>query len=126
MSRFSFSSTGSTNNTEDWLRRMSTGTIFERLDPYAKAGVAALASATPRGTGKTAASWSYKIESSGGSTTIVWLNSNVHNGFPVAVMLQYGHGTGTGGYVSGRDYINPAIKPVMDEILDNVVKELNR
>lgn len=89
------------------------------LDKYGKAGVDALASATPVDTGQTAASWYYKIERGQGSITITFYNSNNQNGVPIAIILQYGHGTGTGGWVEGRDYINPAIRPVFD----NLVKE---
>lgn len=122
---FNFESKGDFNNAEKFLSKLLKGDMFRSLESYAKQGVAALSSATPREFGTTAASWSYEIERTGDSTTIIWTNSHREKGFPVAVMLQYGHGTGTGGYVQGRDYINPAIKPVMDKIADGVWKAVN-
>lgn len=119
---FSFESSGSFNNTESFLKKLLAGDLFRTLDGLAKQGVAALSAATPVESGVTAGSWSYEIKRSRDQTEIVWTNSNLKNGFPVAVMLQYGHGTGTGGYVQGQDYINPAIKPVMDKIADGVWK----
>ena len=93
------------------------------LDKYGRAGVAALASATPVDSGLTASSWYYKIENKGGSVTISFHNSSIQNGVPIAIILQYGHGTGTGGWVEGRDYINPAIQPIFDEIANNAWRE---
>lgn len=92
------------------------------LEANAQAGVAALEAATPAESGLAAGSWGYKIESSKGRHSIVWTNNDIEDGFPVAIMLQYGYGTGTGGYVEGRDYINPALKPVFDRISDQVWK----
>lgn len=94
------------------------------LDKYGRAGVDALASATPVDTGKTAGSWYYEITNKHGSAVISFRNSNVQNGVPIAIILQYGHGTGTGGWVQGRDYINPAIQPVFDQIVDTAWKEV--
>ncbi|QFG09131.1 hypothetical protein PBI_SPORTO_23 [Arthrobacter phage Sporto] len=122
MPKISFSQKGSFTKTENFLTKMSRGEIFTLLEGYAREGVAALAAATPVDSGETAASWSYKITRSPGRTTITWTNSHVVNGAPVAIMLQYGHGTGTGGYVQGRDFINPAIKPVFDKIADRTWK----
>lgn len=99
---------------------MRSGDIHKSLDAAAKMGVNALASAVPKDSGLAADSWSYTIENSRGSVSITWTNNDVENGFPVAIMLQYGYGTGTGGYVQGRDYINPAMKPVFDDIADQV------
>lgn len=96
------------------------------LDKYGQAGVNTLSSATPVDSGKTANSWYYKIENRKGSTAIVFCNSNVQNGVPIAIILQYGHGTGTGGWVEGRDYINPAIQPIFDEIANHAWKEVTR
>jgi hypothetical protein len=96
--------------------------ILSTLDQYGQQGVAALALATPIETGRAAFSWGYEVEVQNGVYSITWTNSDVENGFPVAVMLQYGYGTGTGGYVRGRNYINPAIKPVMDKIAEEVWK----
>ena len=94
------------------------------LERYGKAGVAALSAATPTDTGLTAKSWSYEIAITKGSYEIRFNNSNVQNGVPIAIILQYGHGTGTGGWVEGRDYINPAIRPIFDKIAENVWKEV--
>lgn len=94
------------------------------LDKYGKAGVEALSSATPVKTGLTASSWSYEIKHTNGSAVIEFHNSNINKGVPIAIILQYGHGTGTGGWVEGRDYINPAIQPIFDEIVEDVWKEV--
>ena len=96
------------------------------LDKYGKEGVAALASATPVDSGLTANSWHYEIQNSNGSVTINFNNSNIQNGVPIAIILQYGHGTGTGGWVQGRDYINPAIQPVFDRIANQAWKEVTK
>lgn len=118
----SFKSNGSFKKTEDFLRKMAKGDIYQSLDSEALRGVDALVSATPLDSGLAATSWTYKIERSKGSCRITWMNTDVENGFPVAIMLQYGYGTGTGGYVQGRDYINPAMKPIFDSIADKVWK----
>jgi hypothetical protein len=118
----SFSVTGSTKRTEAFLRKAAKGDIFRSLDASAQEGVSALVSGTPVDSGLAADSWGYEIERSGKSVTIKWTNKDVENGFPVAIMLQYGHGTGTGGYVQGQDYINPAMRPVFDRIADQVWK----
>ena len=94
------------------------------LDSYGRQGVEALSAATPYDTGNTAGSWYYKIIRQEGSISLVFYNSNVNKGVPIAVVLQYGHGTGTGGWVEGRDYINPAIQPIFDDILNNMQKEV--
>lgn len=96
------------------------------LDKYGREGVAALASATPVETGKTAASWYYKVEHNNGRATISFFNSNIQNGVPIAIILQYGHGTGTGGWVEGRDYINPAIQPIFDKIVESAWREVTK
>lgn len=107
--------------TEEYLEKLHRQDYLKILDSCAKEGVEALRSATPKKTGLTAASWSYEIVRGAGHTRIYWKNDNVtRDGQPIAIMLQYGHGTGTGGYVVGRDYINPAIKPVFDSIADKV------
>jgi hypothetical protein len=117
------SSTGSWDDTTKFLDRMSKGDIFDALEAQAQRGVSALAAATPLDSGVTAASWSYEVVKNGGDYTIWWKNSHIDaDGTPIAIMLQYGHGTGTGGYVQGRDYINPAIRPIFDEIEDSVWK----
>jgi hypothetical protein len=96
------------------------------LDRFGKDGVAALASATPVDTGLTASSWYYKIERKEGIATISFCNSNIQNGVPIAIILQYGHGTQNGGWVEGRDYINPAIQPVFDKIAENAWREVTK
>ncbi len=95
-----------------------------RLESYAAVGVLAFANATPKRTGKTAASWRSEVSVSDKEIRIDWMNDNINKGVPIAVILQYGHGTGTGGYVQGRDYINPAIQPIFDKIADAVWKEV--
>lgn len=96
------------------------------LDKYGREGVAALASATPVKTGKTASSWVYEIKRQNGSVSIIFKNTNIVNGVPIAIILQYGHGTGTGGWVEGRDYINPAIQPIFDEIANKAWREVTK
>ena len=96
------------------------------LDRYGREGVAALASATPIDSGRTASSWYYKIEHKNGSATISFLNSNIQNGVPIAIILQYGHGTRNGGWVQGRDYINPAIQPIFDKIANDAWREVTK
>ena len=96
------------------------------LDKYGRAGVAALASATPIDTGLTASSWYYEIENTKETVEISFHNSNIQNGVPIAIILQYGHGTGTGGWVEGRDYINPAIQPIFDDIANEAWREVTK
>lgn len=115
-------SSGSFENTERFLKKMSKSDILKALGGYGAEGVRALAGATPVDSGLTASSWGYETFKRGGTYNIVWTNTNVHNGIPVAILLQYGHGTRTGGYVSGRDYINPAIQPIFDRIAADVWK----
>lgn len=112
----SASTSGSWDETEAWLKKMSSGSaIFARLEHFGQAGVAALSSATPRESGETADAWFYEIIQKQGSWSIVWGNNHVEDGRQIAVLLQYGHGTRTGGYVAGRDYINPALRPIFDQ-----------
>lgn len=118
----SFSSSGDFQKTEKFLKALSSGDIFKVLDGYGQAGVSALRAATPSQSGATSAMWSYKVEKSRGSYSISWTNSNMAGGVPLVILLQYGHGTGTGGYVAGRDFINPAMKPIFDKIADGVWK----
>lgn len=94
------------------------------LDKYGRQGVAALESATPKDTGLTSKSWKYEIKQSKGSVSISFYNTNIQNGVPIAILLQYGHGTRNGGWVQGRDYINPAIQPIFDEIAKSAWKEV--
>lgn len=96
------------------------------LDKYGKEGVEALKAATPVDTGLTADSWYYKVTYGDGSATLEFHNSNVNKGVPIAIVLQYGHGTGTGGWVEGRDYINPAIQPIFDKLVEEAWKEVTK
>ncbi len=120
------SSQGSFENTESFLKRMKDKSIFEALSRYGDEGVNALSMATPKDSGKTASSWTYEIERTPTSWAIIWNNTNIVNGTPVAVLIQVGHGTGTGGYVAGRDYINPALRPIFDKIAASIWKEVTR
>lgn len=123
MSGVSFEVGGSYKKTEAWLQKLARGDFYQGLDKFAQAGANALGDATPRDTGLAGSSWSYKIEKSRASLTISWFNTDVENGgFNVAVMLQYGYSTGTGGYVQGVDYINPAMRPIFDQIEAQVRK----
>lgn len=117
-----FSSRGDLKNLEKFLNKAQRGDWYRQVEPLAKRGVAALAAATPKDTGETSAGWDYKITRKGNGITIEWLNRSSDGGFNTALMLQLGHGTGTGGYVQGRDYINPAMRPVFDQIADGVWK----
>lgn len=109
-----------------FLEKSKNSVKHSGLDRYGEEGVAALASATPKDSGLTASSWYYKIEQGNGAVSISFHNSNIQNGVPIAVILQYGHGTGNGGWVQGRDYINPAIQPIFDKIVNNAWKEVNK
>lgn len=112
--------------TNRFLKKLKEFQIRRVLDKYGQKGVSALASATPVRTGTTSRSWLYRIESNGDSHTIYWTNTNENRGVNIALILQYGHGTGRGGYVSGRDYINPAIQPIFDAIVEEAWKELSK
>ena len=117
---------GNFNKTENFLKRASRLDIRRILERYAKEGVAALSAATPVDSGLTASSWGYEITINRGSYVISWTNSNINDGVPIAIILQYGHGTGTGGWVEGRDYINPAIQPIFDKIADEAWREVTK
>lgn len=117
---------GDFSRTSNFLKRSKEMDIRRVLERYGKQGVAALASATPVDSGFTASSWYYEIETTNTNSTIKFCNSNIQNGVPIAVILQYGHGTGTGGWVEGRDYINPAIKPVFDKIVNDAWREVTK
>ena len=115
-------SKGSFKNLEAFLDKMSKPTIREILSQYGRKGVYALSTATPSESGISAESWDYKVDVRKGSYSITWTNSNVVDGVPVVILLQYGHATGTGGYVEGYDFINPAIKPVFNTISEEAWK----
>ena len=108
------------------LERLKEAARIGILDKYGQEGVAALAAATPVDSGVTANSWYYEIERTKNSATIRFNNSNIQNGVPIAIILQYGHGTGTGGWVQGRDYINPAVRPIFDRIKNDAWREVTR
>lgn len=107
-----------------YLERLKEAVKLGDLNKYGRQGVQALSSATPIESGETANSWYYKINHTKESVSITFHNSNIQNGVPIAIILQYGHGTGTGGYVEGRDYINPAIQPIFDKIAEDAWKEV--
>ena len=117
-------SKGDFNNTFRFLKKMSNFKVNKILEKYGAMGVSALAAATPMDSGLTANSWGYEISVGKEGATIYWTNTNQNNGIYIAVILQYGHGTGTGGYVQGRDYINPAIRPVFDKIAEEAWMEV--
>lgn len=120
----SIESKGDFSKTKSFLKKSSKVNVDLILHKYGQIGVSALSTATPKDTGKTASSWYYTIEKNDGRYSIVWSNSNVVNGVPIAIILQYGHGTKNGGYVSGKDYINPATKKVFEKIADEVWREV--
>jgi hypothetical protein len=121
-----FSHKGDFSKTTGFLERAKEVIHLGKLDKYGREGVAALASATSVDSGLTSKSWYYKIVNKKGSAKITFYNSNVNQGVPIAIILQYGHGTRNGGWVQGRDYINPAIQPIFDKIVDNAWKEVTR
>jgi len=126
MDLVTFTEKGSFRNTERYLSRLSSGDLSAILNKYGTLGVSALSNATPRDSGLTAESWYYTIISKPGYYSIRWHNRHVEDGVPIAVILQYGHGTGTGGYVQGRDYIMPAIQPLFDKIAADAWREVTR
>ena len=109
-----------------FLERAEEAVELGDLDRYGREGVAALSSATPIDSGKTAESWYYEIKNQNGSVSINFLNSNINKGVPIAVILQYGHGTRNGGWVQGQDYINPSIRPIFDEIAESAWREVTK
>jgi hypothetical protein len=109
-----------------FLKKAKEAVRLGDLDKYGREGVAALASATPIDSGETASSWSYKITNKKGLVKITFHNSNIQNGVPIAIILQYGHGTRNGGWVQGRDYINPSIQPIFDKIVNEAWREVTK
>ena len=122
----SFRQKGDFSKLTRFLERAKNLVHLSDLDRYGREGVAALASATPVDTGKTAASWYYDIKINRESASITFDNSNIQNGVPIAIILQYGHGTRNGGWVEGRDYINPVIQPIFDKIAEEAWKEVTK
>jgi hypothetical protein len=122
----SFRQKGDFSKTMRFLEKAKHAVRLGDLDRYGREGVAALASATPVESGLTASSWYYKVEYTSGSATISFHNSNIQNGVPIAIILQYGHGTRNGGWVQGRDYINPVIQPLFDKIANDAWGEVTK
>ena len=120
----SFRQKGDFSKLTRYLVKTKSAVKVRDLDRFGKEGVAALASATPADSGLTAKSWYYKIEHKHDSSTIMFCNSNIQNGVPIAIILQYGHATRNGGWVEGRDYINPTIQPIFDKIAECAWKEV--
>lgn len=119
-------SKGNWNQTNAYLNRMLSREHLAVLNKFGPIGVSALASATPKESSLTANSWTYEVESGAGFYKMSWLNTNVHEGANVAVLLQFGHGVRGGGYVQGRDFINPAMRPVFDQMADEMWKAVTR
>lgn len=117
-------SRGNFSKTKDHFQKLLRHDQYSELDRFGRLGVEALSRATPIDTGETKESWGYRIFKDRRSITIEWYNTNSANGTPIAILVQYGHGTGTGGYVQGRDFINPAIQPIFDQIADDVWKKV--
>lgn len=119
-----FKQSGDFGSTKKFLKAVANKRYLAILDKYGREGVAALSSVTPVDTGKTAASWSYEIEQENGRVAVVWKNSNIYRGIPIALILQTGHASRSGTWVQGRDYINPAIQPIFDRMTTELWKEV--
>lgn len=117
---------GDFKNLSSFLEKTKEKLNLGLLDKYGREGVAALQAATPKDTGKTSESWYYKIERKNGSVSLTFHNSNQNKGIPIAIILQYGHATGNGGYVEGVDYINPALRPIFNKIAEEAWKEVKK
>ena len=122
----SFKQNGDFSKTTDYLKRSLDTINYSFLSKYGQKGVDALIKATPKDTGKTAASWRYRITHNKGEYRIIWENTNIQNGIPIAIIIQYGHAAKNGTWVQGRDYINPALRPVLDEISNEIWKEVKK
>lgn len=121
---FKVTSSGDFAKTTKFLKFLQSGDLYRSMDAYGRRGVDALSSATPHDTGETAQSWGYQTGRQNGRYSISWFNTHVESGVNIAVIIQYGHGTGTGGWVEGRDYINPAMRPIFDKILDDMWRQV--
>jgi hypothetical protein len=121
-----FKHSGNFNNTERFFSRAKKMQVLGILNRYGKNGVSALAKGTPVDTGLTASSWDYEVSLTGKGYTIMWTNTVMAGGVPLVILLQYGHGTGNGGYVVGRDFINPAIKPIFEALADDLFAEVSK
>ena len=122
----SFRQKGDCSKLTSYFERVKQAAKLSDLDKYGREGVAALASATPVDTGLTADSWYYKITNDGQSAKVTFYNSNIQNGVPIAIILQYGHGTRNGGWVQGRDYVNPAVQPIFDKLANEAWREVTK
>jgi hypothetical protein len=122
----SYSYSGDFKGTKNFLANLKKRNFISKLDKYGQMGVDALREATPKDTGKTADSWYYEIEETRDSVTIRWLNSNTNRSIPIALLIQYGHATRDGGWISGKDYINPALKPIFDAIAKSAWEEVTK
>lgn len=122
----SFSSPGNFSITRKFIARVLSGQQYASLNKWGRVGCEALATATPRDTGKTAESWRYIVIKERSGVKIQWYNTNMNEGEVIALLIQFSHGTGTGGYIQGRDFINPAIQPIFDKIQEAVWKEVTR
>jgi len=120
----SFRQKGDFSKTDKFFKNLRSRSYLKLLNRYGREGVAALSSATPVDTGLTASSWYYKIEQTPTMTSLIFCNSNIQNGVPIAIILQYGHGTRNGGWVEGRDYINPTIQPIFDKLASDAWREV--
>lgn len=125
MPSMTYTYSGDLKGTRGFLNRLKQDRFVDRLDKYGQMGVKALRDATPRDTGKTANSWDYVIEQNRDSVTITWTNSNENRSIPIALLIQYGHATRNGGWISGIDYINPALKPIFEQIATSAWKEVS-
>lgn len=121
---FTITQKGDFHKTEEFLKKLKKGDLYKHLEQYAEIGVEALRNATPIDSGETANAWTYEITQSRDGASITWINTNMNDGENIAILIQYGHGTGTGGYVRGRDYINPAMQPVFDKLAEDIWKEV--
>jgi hypothetical protein len=124
--KMSFKQKGDFSKTIRYLGHAKKAIRIIDFDKYGREGIAALASATPVETGRTSISWTYEITKANGTVTISFYNSNIQNGVPIAIILQYGHGTRNGGWVQGRDYINPAMQPIFDKIANEAWREVTK
>lgn len=122
----SFRQKGDFSKATSYFKKVKNPIPIGVLEKYGREGVAALASATPIDSGQTANSWYYEIARGKGFVSLQFLNSNIQNGVPIAIILHYGHGTGTGGWVQGRDYINPAIQPIFDKLANDAWREVTK
>lgn len=118
----SYKVSGSFKNLEDFLAHGAKVDIKSIMASHGAEGVRVLSEATPQDSGRAASSWGYKVTKKGAIYSIVWTNDDVEDGFPVVIMIQLGHATGTGGWVEGIDFINPAIRPIFEMIADKILK----